>query len=247
MSGCVIENGKGDPLLSFSIVSLYLLILFPLPLLQLQLVGCSVENGKNDPLLSLLTHSLPSPVSPAPACWLFHWKRQRQPSPFSLLPVLTHSLPSPASPAPACGLFRWEWQRRPSPFSTYSFSSLSRFSSSSLSANLLRMAKTTLSFLSLWSILIHSLPSPDSSAPAYRLFCWEWQRRPSLFLSLVCTYSFSSLSRFSSSSLLAVQLNCKDDLLEAVDLLTLYTTASKSELTRYIINWRIFVYILSVY
>jgi hypothetical protein len=32
-----------------------------------------------------------------------------------------------------------------------------------------------------------------------------------------------------------------------VDLLTLNTTASKNELTRYIINWRIFVYILSAY
>jgi hypothetical protein len=32
---------------------LYLLILFSLPLLQLQLVSCSVENGKDDPLLSL--------------------------------------------------------------------------------------------------------------------------------------------------------------------------------------------------
>jgi hypothetical protein len=33
--------------------------------------------------------------------------------------------------------------------------------------------------------------------------------------------------------------------LEAVDLLTLNTTASKNELTSYIINWRIFEYILS--
>ncbi len=31
--------------------------------------------------------------------------------------------------------------------------------------------------------------------------------------------------------------------LEAIDLLTLNTTTSKNELTRYIINWRIFVYI----
>ena len=60
-------------------------------------------------------------------------------------------------------------------------------------------------------------------------------------LSLICTLS-SSLIVFRNGNILTIY-----GPLEAVDLLTLNTTASKNDLTSYIINWRIFVYILSAY
>jgi enoyl-[acyl-carrier-protein] reductase (NADH) len=107
---CSVENGKDDPLLL--LFDLYLLIFFPLPLLQLQLISCSVERYKDDPrLFSILTHSL---------CFS------------SFMQLVGCSVDSVKTTLFFCSIIF-----------TYSFSSLSRFSSSSLSAT-----TTTLSSMS---------------------------------------------------------------------------------------------------
>jgi hypothetical protein len=184
MSGCVIENGKGDPLLS--LYSLYLLILFPLPLLQLQLVSCSVEIGKDDPLLSLYSLYLLIPF-PLPllqlqlvGCSVENGKDD---------PLLSFSMDN-----------------------TYSFSSLSRFSSSSLSAVPLRMAKTTLSFLSLWTILTHSLSLSRFSSSSLSAVPLRMAKTTLSFLSLWTILTHSLPSQLLQLQLIGCSVeNGKDD------------------------------------